>query len=510
MSGSLLAGTPPADQISFTEVPSGLLVPGAYVEIAPNYSRAGLVPYAARALLLIPRLNADAIPALTPTPIVSLPQALSLFAPGSIGRRMVRNWLAGNPWIKADVMTVGAASGSASASYTITPTIASALTGNFTLAVYVAGVRYGINVASATDTAVTIGQAIAAAINADLDCPLDASASGTTGVVTLTSPTGTAALSNYIDVRIAALPSDALPSMYGLTVAVAQTASGTGVPNVANALASVATTAYTDIVLPWTDATTLAAVTTELDRRYNAMTRLDAMAWCAISASTITALTTLSSAQNSRFVTCMAFLNGLTPPWEVAASYAGAGTFALVDNPARQLRTIALPNVRAPAIADQPYEQERQTLLAAGLSTFTCDDDGTVRIDRAVTFYTMAATNVPDGAWRDVMTPRTLSRIRYDWVSFAQLQYPRAQLAGDGDPAAAYNGDIATPRKVHSSWGARCALYEQLGWIQDAKDTVAASTFVINASDKNRLDARLQVNLTGNLMILAARLEFGV
>ena len=54
----------------------------------------------------------------------------------------------------------------------------------------------------------------------------------------------------------------------------------------------------------------------------------------------------------------------------------------------------------------------------------------------------------------------------------------------------------------------RCQDYERAGWIDGTAATVQQGYFVINASDKNRLDQQVVVSVVGNLMIEATALEF--
>jgi phage tail sheath gpL-like len=117
------------------------------------------------------------------------------------------------------------------------------------------------------------------------------------------------------------------------------------------------------------------------------------------------------------------------------------------------------------------------------------------------------------------MTPKTLSRIRYDWAAYVSLQYPRSKLVDDESDAAnasRFDEDedagsaVVTPRRMHASWGARCKLYGEKVWIESVRETVKASVFQRSADDKNRLESRQQIRIVGNLMTLAGSLEFQV
>ena len=125
--------------------------------------------------------------------------------------------------------------------------------------------------------------------------------------------------------------------------------------------------------------------------------------------------------------------------------------------------------------ADVLINTERQALLTGGMATLTDDRDGSVRIERAVTTYQYAAGNIPDASYRDIMTAKVVQRIRYDWRNYVKLVYPRSKMAADGTLAAEYDDQIVTPRRMQSSWAARCSLYEKLGWIQNSAVTARSA-----------------------------------
>ncbi len=303
-------------------------------------------------------------------------------------------------------------------------------------------------------------------------------------------------------------PGDATPASPTYAPTIALTTPGTGTHAVAAAFAAIPTFPATDIVCPWTDATSAAAFAAELDRRFGAMVELDACGYGAYSETTLTTLLSDTSGLNSRFISYLGFQKEPTPPWVVAAAYAGVASFNLLNDPARQLKTLALPGVVAPQTADVLIETERQQMLGGGLATATVGRDGIVRIERAVTTYQYASGSIPDASYRDIMTAKVVQRIRYDWRNFVKLQYPRAKMAADGTLAAEYDDSIVTPRRMQSSWAARCRLYEQLGWIQNSAATAAASVFQLDVTNPNQMDARQQIQIMNNLMILAGRIEF--
>jgi phage tail sheath gpL-like len=484
--------------ISFDQVPADWRVPGAYVEIRPINRFQGLAEYRPRALLIGQMLTGTAA-AEVPQRITRRDQATALFGAGSALEDMIQTFLDANTTTELWAMGLPASGGAAAASGTIALTGSPTAAG--TLAVYIRGRRVAVPVAAAA-TPTVIATALAAAINAAVGLPV--TAASTTGTVTLTAR-HLGAIGNFIDVRVNYQLGDATPP--GLTVTITAMASGTGTPVLTAALAAIAADPFTDICLGFPEAGVIGVLATELARRYGAMVGLDAHGYAALSATHGTLLT-LGAAQNSPHLTIIGANASPSPPWAWAASLCGRAAFHMANDPARQMRGITLPGILPPAVTARFTTTEQDQLLRDGISTWDAIQDGTVVLSRVITAYQVSNLGVADTAWLDIMVPKTMSRIRFDWRAYLQLSFPRHKLADDGSPAAEFNDNIVTPRIMASVWGTRCKLYERLGWIEDIQRTIADSTFVRNASDRNRLDARQRVRVIGNLMVFAAALEF--
>ncbi len=509
MSASLLAGTAVSTTIDFVEIPSNLQVPGTYVEIDAEYDAQGLLPFPAAACLLAPIAPTGTIAPLVPTPVYSAQQAASLLGANGIGAAAAAAFLAANAMVPLSVVGISPGGAASAASWVVTPSFTASLTGQpGTLAFYIGGVQVPVTVTPGVDTVATICTNLAAAINAAL-LPVTATASATTVTITAIDK-GT--IANALDMRVNLNAGDILPGgatagVPNLAIGIVPTA-GLTTPNLATAFAAFPSTWFTHFICPWFDSASLTAVEAEMDRRFKAMAALRARAFSAGSASSLTNLVALASGQNSKHTTLFALQNEPTPPWIVAATYAAVASFALVNDPARQLRGLILPGVVAPASVDILTEEERQTLYTSGLASGTVGKDGLVRIDRAVTTYQFADGNIPDDTWRDIMTSEAAARISYDWAAYTAVAYPRNKMAADGSLAAEYDPTIITPRRRSGAWAARSRLYEQLGWIQNSAATAAASVFYLDPSNPNRMDEELRYQLIGNAMIFAAQMRF--
>lgn len=487
--------------ISFDEIPADYRVPGTYIEAKPTYSNAGLLGYPARALLIGQKLAAGTAAALAVERITRREQLAVLFGAGSVAAQMGEAFLDANTTTDLSVMGMADPGGGVAAAGSAA--IAGTSTGAGTLALAIGKRRIAVPLAAGT-TAAAAATAMRAAVTAAVGMPV--TPSGAAGTVTLTAK-HTGVVGNAIPLVLNPAAEDRTPP--GLTVTMTAMTGGTGTVDLGDALAVVQAAWYTDIAVAWSDSTNLGELTADLATRYTAMGKRDAHGYAGM-ANTFGGLSSAGAALNSSFLTVMGANGSRSAPWEWAASLCGVGVFHLTNDPARQLRSLALPGIVAPPDAQCFTPTERDLLLRDGISTFVVDDDGTVRLERVITTYQKSPLGVDDVAWLDIMIPKTLSRLRYDWASYLSLNFPRHKLANDGSPAAEYSDAVVTPRILHGSWAARCKLYERQGWIEDASRTVALSTFIRNVSDRNRCDARQRVRIIGNLMVFAASLQFEV
>lgn len=488
--------------ITFNELPYDWRSPGTFVEVRPDYSNTAVADYPTRALLMVQMLSTGTAVAGVVQRVTRAADAVGLFGAGSVGAAMVAAFKAANPFSECHAVALADNGAGTQATYTITITGTATVAG--VLALLIAGHRVAVPVAT-TDTPTTIAAAIVAAVAALPDLPV--SAANSAGVVTLTAK-HKGEVGNEINVRANWRMDDATPP--GITVAIAAAVAGATNPNIATLISAVATEWYTDIVVPWTDATSLSALTTELARRYTATARLDAHGYVGFRG-TFSALTTKGGSLNSPYLSAIGAKLAPQPGYVWAAALAGVAAQRLTDDPARQLRGLVLPEILPPAAADRFIETEADLLLRAGISTFTVAPDGSVALSRVITTYRTTVLGALDTAWLDIMVPKVLSRIRYDWTRHLALTYPRHKLAADGSVAGDMGGDgVVTPRRMRGSWGARYGLYEQRGWVEDGARMLAGSTFLIAAQDRSRMEAVQKVRIIGNLITLAAALEFEV
>lgn len=496
--------------LDFDEIPYDWLEPGTYLEVKPNYRNTGLLPYPVRNLIAGQKLATGTLAPGQIVEIVRPEQAIALFGQGSIGAEQVVAFRKVNKTQPLFVTALADAGGAVKATGTLT--FVGAVSAAVVLRFKIAGQQVRFTAAAADEVA-DMATKLAAAINAETSLTVTATAA--LGVVTVTARHG-GEVGNDIDLRVD-LAAQPLPA--GLTVTVAAMSGGTGNPVFQDVLDVVENDWYTAIQHPWSDATNMAAFSDDLARRYQAMSKLDAHGFVG-KRGTFGQLGTFGELTNSPFLTCVGLNRSPTSSWVLSAAAMGLASFHLTNDPARQLRSLAVVGVDSPDPVDQFTETEQDLLLRKGISTFDHLPDGTVTVSRMVTTYKVSNLGIADRAWLDIMVPATMSRIRYDWAAYVSLLYPRAKLVDDEEGAAFVGrtdesdedpgNSVVTPRRMHGSWAARCRLYGDRAWIEDVTRTVKESVFARSADDKNRLESRQQVRIVGNLMTLAGSLEFQV
>lgn len=519
--------------VSFEQIPATWNVPGAYAEVTTVNSGTNLAAMPLRALI-IGVLAGGTGQAGVVYPNVSASSAQTLAGAGSLAGRAVAGFVKEAPFTQLDLVLVPPLSGSVAQVWTVTPSVAgsgdqvaaasddtaatttgttpvvvSGASASGQIALLVNGVRVVATVASGM-TAAALGAALSAAFTSEImnrtgiACALEPA----TGALTLTA-LERGGWTADIDVRQSLLAADTVP---GVSLAVGVTTPGAGWPDVTPALSAVAHTWYTDIVSNLYDATNLAAFSVELTRRFNAMDKLDALGYVGFRG-TYGLTLALAETLNNPHLTC---LPANAPRWEpavAAASYAAVVSAALNTDPSRQLRGLSLTALSGlgPDDADRFDMDMRNVLLGDGMSTFLVGSDGTVTIERAVSTQTADANGNATTAWRDVMVHATISRVRYEWNYFIETTYPRAKLADDGDVLATIAGaGVVTPKILKNSWAGQSALYENAGWLQNTGVLATRATFVIDPTDRDRVNCAVPVQVIGALIVVATSIQMQV
>lgn len=486
--------------ISFNGIPSNLRVPFVAVEFDNSRSAQGpgLLPY--RALIIGQKIAAGTALANTTVRVTSANQAATLAGRGSMLHRMAVKWFANN---KSTEVFLGVLEDNAAGVAAVkTLTFTGTATAPGTLSLYIAGDLVQVAVASG-DTATIAAASAAAAVNASLDLPVTASAA--LGVLTLTAR-NKGAVSQDIDVRLNYQDTEATPT--GLAAVIANGAAGATNPLLTTLIAALGDTWYQVIAQPFTDATSLTALETELASRFGPLRMIDGVAFTGAKG-TVSTLGTLGDSRNSPHISILsqAGRNPLTSPSEYATAVAASVAFSANIDPARPFQTLPVVGVRSPVEADLFTLQERNLLLFDGISTSRVAAGGVVQIERLVTTYQTAPSGAADTSYYDVTTMLTLLYLRFSFRNLILAKYPRHKLASDGakfGPGQA----VLTPRIGKAEAVNWFRQMEELGLVENFDQFKADLVVERNTLDPNRLDFLLPPDLINSFIVGAVNTQF--
>jgi phage tail sheath gpL-like len=339
----------------------------------------------------------------------------------------------------------------------------------------------------------------------DTDLPVHASVSG--AVVTLyarnAGPGG-----NDIDLRANYQDGESTPAGVGLSFSAM--ASGATNPSLSTLIAALGDTWYHVIAQPYTDATSLTAIETELSSRFGPMRMIDGAAFTSAVGS-VSTLGTLGDTRNSPHSAILSQPgeDPLTHPAEFAAMVAGVVAYYAPQDPARPFQTLPVVGALPPAESDLFTLQERNTLLYDGIATAKTAAGGVVQIERLITTYQLNAANSPDTSYLDVTTMLTLLYLRYSFRTQIQARYPRHKLLDDDvriGPGQAY----ITPKIGKAEAVSWFQQMEDLGLVEDLAQFKRDVTCARNISDPNRLDWMLPANIANQFIVGAVQIQFAL
>jgi phage tail sheath gpL-like len=487
--------------MDFDTIPSTVRVPLAYVEFNSTRAVVGSPAVPSRILVLGQTLAAGSAAPLVPVQVTSADQAEALFGRGSMLAAMVKALKANNRYTESwalplsdDVAAVAAAGSILLGGL---PTVAG------TLNLYIGGTRVRIAVAVGA-TPGSLATALAAAINADTSLPVTAAVNGVTPEQVDLTARNKGEAGNGIDVRVNYYQGETLPA--GLTAAVVALAGGTANPDLTDAIAALGDDWYQTIVMPYTDAANLTLLEAELADRFGGVRQIDGIAYAAFRG-THGATSTFGGTRNSPHVSHLGTGIAPTPPYLLAAIYAGQAAAALAIDPARPLQTLPLIGALPPAVDARWTQEERNLLLYDGVATYSVDNGGVMRIERAITSYQTNAFGVADTAYLDVTTPATLSYLRYSLRARITTKFPRHKLADDGTSYGPGQA-IVTPKTLRAELVALAKEWAQAGLVENLDQYKAELTVERDAVDRNRVNILVPPDLVNQLRIFAAQVQF--
>lgn len=284
---------------------------------------------------------------------------------------------------------------------------------------------------------------------------------------------------------------------------------GAGAPDITGALANLQDRTFDFIVNPYDDTSSLdvmKAFLSDISGRWAWDKQLYGHSF-GTTAGTYAQLGTKGEVRNNQHETLMGVNKSPSPTWLWSAGYTGAAAVSLRNDPGRPVQSLAILGVLAPALQDRFELTERNNLLYSGISTFTVDDDGTVRIENLITTYQKNAYGDADDSYLEVETLFSLMFVTRYLRTAVTSKFGRMKLAADGSrfaPGAA----IVTPNIIKAD---QIAEYGKLVWNGYAQDKEAFAKNIIveqNAKNPNRVDVLWPGTLINQLRVFALLNQF--
>jgi phage tail sheath gpL-like len=487
----------------FLSIPVNLRIPGSFVEFNNAGALRGTPPKPNRMIVFGQMFaNGTALPNVPVLISGGQSNWTTLFGRGSQLTAMLNALRRANNF--TECWAVGqldnGAGTAATGSIKFTAQAAIAGTQNF----FIAGVLVQIAV-TPTTTLAQLATALQAAIAADIDLPVTAAVDGVdTTKVNLTCTHKGADVGNTIDIRTTYYQGDA--NVPGLAMTIVQLAAGAGNPILTTAIANLGATWFVHWVVPYTDGVSLAAIQTELDRRFGPLVQQEGHSYIC-STGSVGTLAAFGETFNTYEHSCMGVNKSPTPAWIWTAVVAAVAAFNLGIDPARQLTGLVLPGILAPAMADRFIDSDKNNLLFDGISTFDVDDGGNVTINNLITMYRNNNAGLPDPSYLEIETMFALFFMRFSLRAFVANQWPRYKLADDGTPIRP-GAPVTTPSKIKAGI-VGLAKRDWDGFVMDDLDAFKAGLDVVrDNTDPDRANALLPPNVIGNLRRFAGQIAF--
>lgn len=485
-------------EISFNSIPVPFYVPGQYAEFDNSRANGDSLAVVEPKILLIGQKLAGAAQLDRAVEVFNPDQVASLVGRGSMLHQMAKKSFDNAEFVRTYILPLADAVGATKSAIAVT--FGGVATAAGQLALYVGDSRYGVGVAAA-QTPANLATAVAAAVNADEDRYLDAVVDGVNPAKVDFTARNAGVAAGHVEITLNHYADEALPA--GITAVVGALTEGTVNPSLTTAIANLGDDWYPSFVCPYTDSTSLAALKAEQLSRFGPIRHIDAYAFACVNTDAA-ALAALPATQNSPLLSICDAWNSVTPPFALAAAIAGQD--AAEYDPGRPRQTLPLVGCLARATGRRSIA-ERNTLIAAGISTLTVDGDGTLRIERLTTTYRSNVYGVGDKSYFDTESLHLLMNIRYSWRAWFAQKYPRHKLGDDGSTGA----NVMTPSLAKAESVAVYRQWQDLGWVEGG---AAFDQFVRDlraerpSDDPNRLNMLVPPDLINQLRVLAADFRF--
>lgn len=485
--------------VPFATIPQNLRTPLFFVEF--DNSMANTATATQRTLLIGQMLDGAAGKDSMPERITSGTQAAERFGRGSMlhteADAYFRNDTAGEVWALplADDEKQTAAAGKLK--------ITSAANDTGVISLYIAGIRVQMAVI-ATDSAEAIATGLTTVINRNANLPVTAEAEEDT--ISLTAK-NKGAHGNGIDIRLnyrGQMGGENTPSGFEMTITAMS--GGNGSPDLLNGLANLKDRSFDFIVNPYTDTASLDVVKTFLADRWAWDKQLYGHGYGVITG-TYGQLADFGEKRNDEHGTLLGVDGSPSQDYQWSAAYTGAIAQSLRNDPGRPLQTLVISGVLPPDDTKILELTERNNLLHSGISTFTVDDDGTVRVENIITTYQKNAYGDNDDSYLQVETLYLLMFVSRYLRTQVTSKFGRMKLAEDGTRFAPGSA-IVTPNIIRAELIAQYGFLEFNGHVQDTKGFAKGLKVERNSQNPNRVDVLWTGTLINQLRVFALLNQF--
>ena len=430
-----------------------------------------------------------------PVPIGNPSQARLMFGQGSMLDRMVTAWF--NVNVNQLLYALPLIDNPAGVAATFTITITSSATASGTLNLYIAGQLVQI-VCASTDTPTTEAAALAAAISANLNLPISATAA--LGVVTgtckwkgLTGNDIQIALNYYGLANGEILP-------VGMAVTIAAGTAGTTAPSMVTAISNIQAFQYLYTCVPYVDLASMQIWSTEFGfgsaGRWN-FSRQQYGFICNADRDTFVNTLAFGATVNAPVMSTLALeAQTQSPPWEYAAQYTGLAALGFTDDPARPLQTLEFQNL-LPAQLQFRYSQAQQNNLTnAGLAIQGVGQDGNAMILREQTQYQFNSFGQSDTAFGLLTVLATLAELLTRMRAAITTKYPRVKLIPNGTRIGPGQAAV-TPSDITAELISEFNQAQFDGLVADITDFVNNLVVQIDNNNPNRVNVLWPPQLAG-------------
>lgn len=262
---------------------------------------------------------------------------------------------------------------------------------------------------------------------------------------------------------------------------------------------------WNTIVSAFNDSSAISDIEGELLTRDGGEVMLDGQAFFAVK-NTVSALSSLGNARNSKFSTIAGYPLSPDFSWVVASCVAAID--AVEPDPARPRQRRLLAGIIGPKSENQFSRTQRNDLLKAGISTMIQNSAGDTFTERIITTYNSSdPIGIPDPSYFDITTVRTLSYLRWAFSGIILRKYPSHKLADDGTLFAPGQA-VVTPSVIRSEALAFFREAEKQGLVENFAQFKNDLLVERDANDRNRINAVLAFDIINGLSVFAAKIQF--